>query len=251
MTQYDIDEVAKIDKLRDALSEAFNADTYDETVTRISHIFANGHEGSDGYVKFGNNKVASHVAIFNMNSATDCDNRNTEKCQVPDGACYAYNDEQRYGAPLDYRRRQEYLWDCIDPETWAKAFLKMVDRKRNDVTAIRFSESGDFRHNGDIVRVNTIARIVGEEGINVYTYSASSDLNWSLAEDFTINASNELQEYGDRRFMALPAESELPDGTVWCPFDYYEGDDLDKRPKCGDCNLCINKEGPDVAIQLH
>jgi len=235
--QYSIDSVRGIDTLRERMDNV-------STIEEWSHILKD-------YIKFGNNKVAKSVAIFNMNSATDCNNRNTDHCQVPDGMCYAFNDEQRYGAPLDYRRRQEYLWDSLDAETWAAAFNELVNRKRNDVTAIRFSESGDFRHKGDIVKVNRIAELVD---VDVYTYSASDYLDWSEAENFTVNRSNDFDSWdgeGDRRFHALPEGSELDDDTVWCPFDYYDGDDLEERPKCGDCRLCINAEGPDVAIVQH
>lgn len=236
--EYDIDTVSGIDTLRSRMAEA------GDDITAWSHILSD-------YVKFGNNKVAKEVAIFNMNSATDCNNRNTEHCQVPDGMCYAFNDEQRYGAPLDYRRRQEYLWDCLDAETFAAAFNELVSRKRNPVTAIRFSESGDFRHRGDIIKVNRISQLVD---VDVYTYSASDYLDWSEAADFTVNRSNDFDSWdgeGNRRFFALPESEELPDDTVWCPFDYYDGDDLDERPECGECRLCINPDGPDVAISLH
>lgn len=235
---YELAEVNGIEKLQQRIADAGN------DVTAWSHILKD-------YVKFGNNKVAKEVAIFNMNSATDCANRNTDDCQVPDGMCYAYNDEQRYGSPLDYRRRQEYVWDCLDAHTFAKAFEELVSRKRNPVTAIRFSESGDFRHRGDIIKVDRIAELID---IDVYTYSASGYLDWSEAEHFTVNRSNDFDYWegeGDRRFFALPESEELPEDTVYCPFDYFDGDDLDKRPQCGECRLCINSEGPDVAIPLH
>jgi len=236
--QYDINAVSGIDKLRERMRDA------GDDITAWSHILKD-------YVKFGNNKVADSVAIFNMNSATDCNNRNTKHCQVPDGMCYAFNDEERYGTPLEYRRRQEYLWDCLDADTWAAAFNELVSRKRKPVTAIRFSESGDFRHRGDIVKVNRIAQMVD---VDVYTYSASDYLDWSEAEHFTVNRSNDFDGWngeGDRRFFALPEGEDLPEDTVWCPFDLYDGDDLSERKQCGDCRLCINPEGPDVAIPLH
>lgn len=239
MTDYELSDVAGIEELKERMANA-------DSIREWSFILSD-------YVKFGNNKVADNVAIFNMNSATDCDNRNTKHCQVPDGMCYAYNDEQRYGTPLEYRRRQEYLWDCMDAETWAKAFLALVSRKRKPVDAIRFSESGDFRHRGDIIKVDRIAELLTESGIDVYTYSASDYLNWSHAEHFTVNQSNSRDNYGDRRFFALSAETELDDDTVWCPFDLADKKGMDKedRPKCGECRLCIDKEGPDVAIPLH
>jgi len=205
------------------------------------------------YISWGNNKIDKSVAIFNMNSATDCPNADTERCQVPWESCYAHKAENIYNEVLPYRRRQEYLWDSLDPDTWAKAFLQIVSRKRTPVTAIRFSEAGDFRMDSDIVRVNRIAQILKPHGIDVYTYSASSFLNWDLATDFTINQSNELADYGDRLFTAVPTVDDIPDGGVMCPFEYatHTGATKNERPKCGECRLCIDDAGPNVYITLH
>ena len=198
------------------------------------------------YLSFGNSKIADSVAIFNMNAATDCPNRETDNCQVPWEDCYAGKAERQYPQPLAYRRRQEYLWDCMPPELWAKAFLKVVERKRSPVDTIRFSEAGDFRNNGDIKRVDIIAGILSDHGIDVYTYSASDYLNWEIAENFTVNASNPWFDSADRQYMAVEAGEELSEGAVWCPYDYSDG-----GRKCGDCRLCIDPDGPDVAIPLH
>lgn len=232
--EYDMDGVKGINELRDRMAKAGS------DIEEWSFILSD-------YLQFGNNKIADSVAIFNMNSATDCPNRETENCQVPWESCYAGRAERQYKPVLPYRRRQEYLWDCMTADMWAKAFNELVSRKRNDVTAIRFSEAGDFRSNADIVKVNRIAELVD---VDVYTYSASDYLNWSLADSFTVNQSNDFREYGDRRYMALPEGSDLPEDTVWCPFDKSDKSG-DERPKCGECRLCINPEGPDVAIELH
>lgn len=233
MYDYDIDDVDGIDRLRERMADAGT------DVTAWSHILKD-------YLAFGNNKIADSVAIFNMNSASDCPNRESANCQVPWESCYAGKAERVYPQVLPFRRRQEYLWDCMTPEMWAAAFEELVSRKRKPVTAIRFSEAGDFRDDADIIKVNRIAEMVD---VDVYTYSASDYLDWTLAENFTVNQSNDRREYGDRRFIAV-FDDELPDGAVWCPFDYSdaEGDD---RPKCGECRLCIDPEGPDVAIKAH
>lgn len=228
---YEISEVDGINTLRQRMKEAGN------DVTAWSHILKD-------YVSFGNNKIAKHVAIFNMNSATDCPNADSENCQVPWESCYAHKAENMYKQTLPYRRRQEYLWDCLDADTFAKAFLELVERKRNDVSTIRLSEAGDFRHRGDIIKANRIAEIVGREGIDVYTYSASDYLDWSEAEHFTVNQSNDFSEYGDRLYSAVPTAEDIPEDGVQCAYE-------NNGTKCGDCKLCINPEGPDVYITLH
>lgn len=141
----------------------------------------------------------------------------------------------------------------MTPELWAEAFMEMNSRKRKPFDTIRFSEAGDFRSNADIIRVNEIAKLID---IPVYTYSASHKLNWELATDFTVNASNSFVEYGNRRYFALDATDslpELPEGAVWCPNDLGKRNGLsaEERIKCGECRLCINPTGPDVAIPIH
>jgi len=224
-----INKIDGIDKLRERIRNA-------ESVEDWSFILSD-------YISKGNTKITNTTAIFNMNSAHDCPNRESENCQVPWKACYAGKAERVYKQTLPYRRRQEYLWYSMKPELWAKAFECLNSRKRKPFDSIRFSEAGDFRSDYDIKAVDTIAENVS---VDVYTYSASDYLNWELAENFTVNQSNELADYGDRLFTALPEGSDLPEDTVWCPYDKSDGD-----IKCGECKLCINPEGPDVAIELH
>lgn len=206
----------------------------------------------DDHLTWGNNKIAKHVGIFNMNSATDCPNIGTEFCQVDENECYAYGSENQYPNALPYRRRQEYVWDHIDAMTFADAFKAKIDRKHIEATALRFNQAGDFRHGGDIVKADRIARQLEEVDIDVYTYSASSYLDWSQATAFTINQSNARGEYGDRHFSAVPDGLEpediefLDDNAVQCPSQYTDGE-ID----CGDCRLCIDAEGPDVYIRPH
>lgn len=222
--------------------------TGDEAIKKWSMILKD-------HVSFGNHKIADTTAIFNFGAATDCPNRESEHCQVPWEACYAGKSERLYGTPLAYRRRQEFIRDALDAETFARAFLAMVGRKRNPVDTLRLSEAGDFRSNADIFWADRVAQILREEAdIDTYTYSASSYLDWTNAEHFTVNASNDLEAYGNRRFMAVPSEEDIPDGAVMCPNDRDKrvlDKPADEATKCGDCRLCINEEGPDVAILIH
>jgi len=236
MYEYDIDAVDGIDRLRARMDDA------GDDVTAWSHILSD-------YIQSGNTKISKTTAIFNMGSAHDCPNRETDNCQVPWEACYAGKAERVYKQTLPYRRRQEYLWDCMTPELFADAFIALNARKRKPYDSLRVSEAGDFRSDADIVRMNRIAELIE---IPVYTYSASDYLDWSLAPSFTVNASNDFADYGDRRFMAVTGDT-LPDNTVWCPNGLQQADGVpaDDRIKCGECRLCINSEGPNVAIALH
>jgi len=232
--EYDHTAVEGMDTLINRMDEA-------ETIEEWSFILSD-------YISFGNNKIAKSTAIFNMNSATDCPNADSEECQVPWSDCYAHKAENQYPAVLPYRRRQEYLWDCLDAHSFAKAFEALVDRKRNSVDSIRFSEAGDFRHRGDIVKVNRIAELVD---VDVYTYSASSYLDWSEAQHFTVNQSNDFADYGDRLYSAVPTAEDIPDDGVHCPHDYQKSQGVDEPIKCGSCRACIDKDAGDVYITLH
>lgn len=256
---FDMGDVSSIDTLKDEIHRINHADSYEESVKILSDLFMNGHDGSGGYVTFGNTKIAKHVAIFNMNSATDCpnaqtieneDERDTGLCQVPWSDCYAHKAENIYPNALDKRRRQEYLWDNIDAATFADALSHCFDRKRDEITAVRFSESGDFRHRSDIIKVDRIAQMIN---VDVYTYSASHKLDWSEAQHFTVNQSNNMTTYGDRLFSAVPEPEDVPEDGVMCPYSLQKENNVptDERHKCGDCRYCINENGSDVYVILH
>jgi len=247
---FDVNNVEGIENLKDRLAKADND-------RDLSKILAD-------YISWGNNKISKNTAIFNMNSATDCPNAdtspdnqsNTGMCQVPWKSCYAHKAEYIYNDALPYRRRQEYLWDSLSAEEWAGAFKEIVSRKRNPVKFIRFSEAGDFRHTGDIEKVNRVAKYLIPDGIGVYTYSASHKLDWSNATHFTVNQSNELADYGDRLFSAVETTKDIPDNAIMCPFEAASknGIKTDSRPKCGECTHCIKpqtEQSRDVYITLH
>lgn len=226
--------------LKDTLTEPYDWDH--EGVKQFDKLFVKILAGDwldilNWHIRRGNSKMSSSIFSFSMNSATECPNLNTEHCQVPDGECYAFKSERRYentnsSEALDRRRRMEIIWDLIDPDTFAKA-VKTLDRRRTkyDTVAVRFSVSGDFRTQRDIWKVDRIAALLSEDGISVYTYSASDWLDWSDAENFTVNQSNDHSEYGDQRYKVV----EHPDeADVMCPYQQTDGE-----VKCGDCRLCI------------
>lgn len=195
------------------------------------------------YIRYGNKKIADHVAIFNMNSAHDCINLGTERCQVAEDECYAVGSETAFPSVLPFRRKQEIIWSHLDAVTWAKAFRRHYERKRNPVSTIRFSESGDFRTEHDILRVDEIARRL-DDIVDVYTYSASSWLDWSEAEHFTVNQSNAFGSFGVRRFEVVDDVASIPDNGLRCPHDMSDGE-----IECGDCRLCIDQDAPDVYVE--
>lgn len=82
--------------------------------------------------------------------------------------------------------------------------------------------------------------------MNVYTYSASSWLDWTDATHFTVNQSNAKGDFGDRNYNVVADPENMPDDAgLWCPFDQTDG-----NIKCGDCRVCLEPDGPDVYIEL-
>lgn len=253
---FDVDDVPGIDELRAQLRAI---EEWDDAVWPVSNARVDSYVDAwswllQEYVTYGNTKVATNVAIFNMNSAHDCPNLGTEHCQVSqtEEGCYAVQSEKAFVNALPYRRRQEVLWDHVDAVTWAKAYRQHWERMNRPPAerpdAIRFSQSGDFRDDADIVKVDEIARRL-DDIVDTYTYSASDYLDWSHAEHFVVNASNGLADYGDRRFIAVEDVSEIPDDPtegLHCPYDATDG-----GIKCGECRLCIDADAPDVYVTIH
>lgn len=262
--------------------ELFNRIQNAESVEDWSYILAD-------YLSWGNRKISDSTAIFNMNSAHNCPNKKTQEngesetglCQVPWDVCYAGQTEKRYDTAREYRNRQEFLWDCLDPVTFAEAFLMVAERKitygniledMSDVD-LRLSEAGDFRNNQDVYKAEKIAEILTENGVeSVYTYSASYKINaWFKLETENLTVMQSVSSkrggnYGDKEYNAFVLEKDdipddgsiveaAPDGYVWCPHDLekQKNDDVSSKDaiSCGDCRLCLEDGGPDVAIPIH
>jgi hypothetical protein len=274
---YRISDVQGYDRLADTIAAINRMESHDRRVTALADLLMSGHKGVSGYLTFGNNKVADNTGIFNMNSATDCPNADTTVenqsdtgvCQVPWAACYAHQSENIYPDALKKRRLQEYLWDAFGADMWADAFTQVKSRKRSAFDYLRVSESGDFRHNGDIAKWNQIATELAGS-IRVYTYSASHKLDWNeynTSQNFVVNASNDLADYGARQFTAtykdadgtehaIEETDDVPDEMITCPFEAAKanGVDTENRPQCGECTHCIepaSEQDKDVAVIQH
>lgn len=197
------------------------------------------------HVKCGNNKLPDDVMIFNIGSATDCPNLGTKHCQVGDD-CYALKDERLWGYPLDYRRRQQIIWDSFPGPFLAEAFELILDRKRNNIDFMRLNESGDFRDEQDLVKAEIISsHLLETHDIRTFTYSASDYLDWSIAETLTLNASNANFEHADQRFHVYSDDdpdmddtSEMPENAVHCDDD------------CTECHACFVEGGDEEVVQV-
>lgn len=224
----DIRDVEGSDKLIHRMKEA-------ETIEDWSFILGD-------YLSFGNAKLNDNIVIFNMGPAHDCPNLSTGHCQVSENECYAMKAEKMYNQPLPYRRRQHFLWQSLDVETFAKAFEMVLERKRNEVDILRLNESGDLRHQGDVTRVNRLAELLD---IPVYLYTASDYLDFSDANEVIINASNSDVADADQRYDVVDSKEEIPDDGFYCP-----ASETDKEVTCGDCLACMTQGGSDEIYEV-
>lgn len=233
MYEFDVERLPNINHLRQQIRDAAYSD---DPVEEWSYILGD-------HITYGNKKIADNVAIYNMNAAHDCPNLGTEFCQVDADECYAVRSENNFPGPLPYRRKQEIIWDHLDAVTWAEAFRRHYQRKRTDIDVLRLNESGDFRYRQDLFKADEIARRIADL-VDVYTYSASSWLDWDEVEYFVVNQSNGSWDYGARRFEVVDSVDEIPDGGLRCPHDQSGG-----QIHCGECRLCVDDDAPDVYVK--
>jgi len=194
-------------------------------------------------ITYGNKKIADSTAIFNVGSAHDCVNLGTKYCQVDEEDCYAVRSEKAYPGPIHYRRKQAIIWSLLDGVTFARAFRMHYERKRNEVDSLRFNESGDFQARHEILKLETIGQRLNDI-VDTYTYSASADLPWKKdVHSVTVNQSNDIRDYGVRRFEVVDDVENIPDDGIRCP------NDLDESIQCGDCKICIDEGAGDVYVK--
>jgi len=171
------------------------------------------------WLTFGNDKLPSSTAIFNMGPAKTCPSRKLGLCQAyVDGkcVCYARGPEMRFPKTvLPHRQRQGRYW----LSTTADNFLRRFDKaRRRTTTALRFNESGDFWGQGCVDKAETIARELAKDGITTYLYSARSDLSYRKVRNLVVNTSGGWKKSGTRgKFIMIPKGQSAPMGAVFCP----------------------------------
>lgn len=148
----------------------------------------------------GNTKLGPDTLVINLTSATDCPSRKLGLCQLdnPLKDCYALRPEYFRPKCLPYRRRQANYWDRTVNMTIyhdTKTIILQANRSKyvkaaGGIKYLRFSESGDFRNQRDVQRLNTIARFLDFKfDIITYGYSARSDLDFTQADSLLVKGS--------------------------------------------------------------
>ena len=174
---------------------------------------------------FGNLKQESTTAIFNITPALDCPSDKLGLCRIP-RKCYAKYPERAFPAVRGHRRHQSKFWDLCSPELFVYELTKFEFEK------LRFSESGDFRHQDDVMKVKAIARLIDRP---VWTYTARRDLDFSdLPGNLIISGSGFML---DNQFNAVINPDDY-NGVV-CPRN------------CRFCNYCIEKAGRQIYCAIH
>lgn len=189
-------------------------------------------------IKFGNTKLPTSTAIFNLCSAKDCPSLRLGFCQAfykGKCVCYALRGELRWTGPLPYRRRQEKLWDSLAAKEFAAQFLSIVERRRIRTKALRLNESGDFRSQADVRKASRIAELLAPAGVRVYSYTARRDLDFSKVSDNLVVNGSGFKVRGEFKFIL--SRKDRPKGYGICPMD------------CRKCRRCL--DGKNTCIVRH
>ena len=175
---------------------------------------------------FGNLKQESTTAIFNMTPALSCPSEALGLCRNPK-VCYAKYPERAFPNVSGHRKHQARFWELCTPELFVYELTKF------DFEKLRFSEAGDFRHQGDVTKVKAIALLLGKP---VWTYTARRDLDFSsLPDNLTISGSGFML---DNQFNAVKNPDDFIDGVV-CPLN------------CRVCDYCCQKTGRQIYCKIH
>lgn len=198
-------------------------------------------------LKLGNSKIGTNTLIINICGSTHCPSRALGMCELGNH-CYAMKSERMFKTVRDYRIRCEVYWDAHTAEEIAAdivAFIKAqaTAKRPNLVTHIRFNESGDFRTQADVDKLNRIAQCVP---VGVYGFTHRRDLDYTtLCSNITINGSswmidNEYRVHPTKASYAAATNGGLGDGdVVMCAND------------CTKCDACKSKRGVVIHQQIH
>jgi len=94
-------------------------------------------------IKFGNSKLPTNTAIFNLGTALDCPSKKLGMCKHHK-ICYARKAGKMYSSVLPYRKRQAGFWQSVSAGAFVKDFSIIIGKKRKPVEYLRFNESGDL-----------------------------------------------------------------------------------------------------------
>ena len=190
------------------------------------------------HIALGNKKLPATTAIFNIGSATNCPSRALGYCLVSN-ECYAMKAERQYPDVFPYRERQRVIFNDITPSAFVATINIMnMNKRTNFIDTIRFNESGDFKTQADVTKVEEIARLLSYQRIKVYAYSSNKALDFTNCEHATINVSRPDMK-GHNYVRATKTLTKGNPDIITCP------------GSCFNCNACAIKTGKIIEIAIH
>jgi len=185
------------------------------------------------HVSIGNKKIGTDTIIFNMCAAHDCPSRKLGLCQLENpNWCYARQSELRFPKTLDYRRRQESIWENHWQEL--SMFFGFLCERKPEIKYVRFNESGDFKTQDDVGKLFAIAK--QNPQLQFYCYTARKDLSFARRpKNLSICGSNWARGKMNK-FIAVPE---------------YSGNNAQCFGDCRKCNLCKIEAGITIENKLH
>jgi hypothetical protein len=191
----------------------------------------------------GNKKVGKDTIIFNMNSSKNCPSKALGLCKHPE-KCYAAKAERScYPACLPFRIRQEEYWDRNSSFTIAVDFSIVLERHKK-VKYIRFSESGDFKSQGDVNKFYQIADLlyINRPDIKLYGYTARRDLQFQKRPNVALSGTYFMI---DNMFSPMSR-----DQLIWQQIQ-DSGASKVCMQDCKICNLCKEPRNLSILTKFH
>lgn len=193
-------------------------------------------------VAFGNKKVPETTMIANTTSWFLCPGRLHEFCELREECYDKYREVM--GSVCKSRLSHDLWWRENDAETIAEFYILSIKAENmkgglyDQVNLVRFQEVGDFRWQGDLLKMRDVSNLIYEElGINSYTYTHNQKLNFDIDRPhLIINGSGFMV---DNQFTVVPPEE----------FKRYveEHDCFECPQKCKLCNsICSKKLGIEI-----
>jgi hypothetical protein len=194
---------------------------------------------------FGNRKLGSDVAIFNMSTSQDCPSRKLGLCRTINKGyrCYAQKSEIQYKEHcLNHRRSQEHEWRTKRDTQLLQEFSTRIKRRKLETRYVRYNESGDFHDQSDITKLSFVAGGLKEEfGIITFGYTARSDLCFEGA-NFLVKGSGFPGK--DGQTTVIGKNETPPKGFTICP-------ESAQVHSCRFCNLCKCEFPFNIAFVSH
>lgn len=191
-------------------------------------------------LSFGNTKLPSSTAIFNMSSATDCPSAKLGLCKISH-LCYAKKPEKGW-APncVAFRSRQTEFWLGNNRFDFASKISAALAPKKN-INALRFNEAGDFHSQECVEKAVFAARVLDCQGIKTYVYTKRDDLNFRKRGDLQVIGSNKMYDiwYVSVKNAKQTFEKSKAKKKFLCP------------GSCKSCSMCITGKGVKVFAELH